>query len=214
MRVEGRMGSWRAAAAGYLIGTLPSADIAVGLTTRGAVDLRAAGSGNPGALNALRLLGRRAGLAVTVADIGKGVAACLLGRALAGERGAHAGGVAAVAGHCYPVWKGFRGGKGIATSFGQCLAIFPPYAPLDAVLAVGVSRLPGLRRPAVVAVAVPSTAWVLAGVVWWRRGLPNLWGGRPTALLPLANAATCVVILSKGLAALRRGEPDELRLPR
>ena len=100
MRVESRMGSWRAAAAGYLIGTLPSADIAAGLTTRGAVDLRAAGSGNPGALNALRLLGRRAGLAVTVADIGKGVAACLLGRALAGERGAHAGGVAAVAGHC------------------------------------------------------------------------------------------------------------------
>jgi glycerol-3-phosphate acyltransferase PlsY len=165
-------------------------------------------------MNALRLLGRRAGLAVMATDIGKGVAACLLGRALAGDSGAHTGGVAAVAGHCYPAWNGFRGGKGIAVSFGQCIATFPAYVTLDAAVAVGISRLPGLRRPALVSVGVSSTAWVLAGVVWWRRPLPNLWGVRPTALLPLANAATSAVIASKGLAARIRDEPDGLRLRR
>lgn len=165
-------------------------------------------------MNVLRLLGRRAGLAVVAADIGKGIAACFLGRALAGDAGAHTGGVAAVAGHCYPAGNGFRGGKGIATSFGQCIATFPAYATLDAAIAVGVSRLPGVRRPGLVSVAVSSAAWVLAGVVWWKRRLPNLWGVRPTGLLPLANAATSAVIASKGLAALTRREPDELRLPR
>jgi glycerol-3-phosphate acyltransferase PlsY len=165
-------------------------------------------------MNALRVLGTRAGLAVMAADIAKGVAACLLGRALAGDAGAHSGGVAAVAGHCYPAWNGFRGGKGIATSFGQCIATFPAYAVVDFAIATGTSRLAGVHRPAVVSVAVSSTAWVLAGVVWWKRQLPNPWGVRPTALLPLANAATSAVIASRGLAALARGEPDELRLPR
>lgn len=203
-----------AATFGYLLGTLPSADVASRLTTRGAVDLRSAGSRNPGAMNARRLLGRRTGLAVMAADIGKGVAACLAGRALAGDTGAHAAGVAAVAGHCYPAWNRFRGGKGIATSFGQCIATFPAFAPLDAAIATAISRLPGVRRPALISVTVSSTAWVLAGVVWWKRRLPNLWGVRPTALLPLANIATTALIASKALAMLRRGDPDDLRLPR
>lgn len=203
-----------AALSGYLLGTLPSADAASRLSTGGRADLRSAGTGNPGAMNARRLLGRRAGLAVMVADIGKGVAACLAGRALAGDTGAHTAGVAAVAGHCYPAWNGFRGGKGIATSFGQCLATFPAFTPLDVAIATGVSRLPGVRRPALASVAVSSTAWVLAGVIWWRRGLPNFWGVRPTGLLPLANAATSAVIASKALGRLLRGDPDELRMPR
>ena len=203
-----------AAATGYLLGTIPSADLASRLTKGGAVDLRSAGSGNPGAMNVQRLLGRRAGLAVMATDIGKGVVACLAGRALAGDAGAHTAGVAAVAGHCYPAWNGFRGGKGVATSFGQCLATFPAYAPLDAAIAMGITHTPGLRRPVLISVAVSSSAWVLAGVVWWKRGLPNLWGVRPTAALPLANAATVGVIASKVTAALRRGDPDEPRLRR
>jgi glycerol-3-phosphate acyltransferase PlsY len=199
-----------AAASGYLLGTLPSADLASHLATGGAVDLRSAGSGNPGAMNVRRVLGRRAGLAVMAADIGKGIVACFAGRALAGDAGAHTAGVAAVAGHCYPAWNGLRGGRGIATSYGQCIATFPAFAPLDAAIAAGVSRLP-LRQPALVSVTVSSSAWVLAGIVWWKRRLPNLWGVRPTALLPLANAATSAVIASRGLALLLRGGPDELR---
>ena len=198
-----------AVAAGYLAGTAPSAALVARLLTGGSVDLRSAGSGNPGGLNARRLLGRRAGAAVIVGDVGKGVVACLAGRRLAGDLGAHVAGVAAVTGHCYPLWTGFRGGKGVATSFGQCLATFPVYAPVDAAVAVAVARRPSLRRPALTSVAASSTAWLLASVVWWRRGWPNLWGPRPTVALPLANAATIAIILSKAARRSRRERPDE-----
>jgi len=198
-----------AAAAGYLVGTAPAAAIVARLKTGGSLDLRSAGTGNPGGLNALRLLGRRAGAAVVVADVGKGIAACVVGRRLAGDDGAHLSGVAAVAGHCYPLWTGFRGGKGVATSFGQCLYTFPAFAPVDAAVAVAVARVPGLRRPAFAAVAASSTAWLLASVLWWRRGGPNLWGPRPTAALPLANAATVAIIASRAARRAQRERPDE-----
>ncbi len=150
-------------------------------------------------MNAFRILGRRAGLLVIGADIAKGILACAVGRAVAGDAGAHAAGVGAVAGHCYPVSHRFRGGKGIATSFGQCVATFPAFAPLDAAAAILVTRLPGIGRPALASVVVSSTAWLLASVVWWRRRLPNLWGPPPTAMLPVANAATIAVIASRAL---------------
>jgi len=197
-----------------MLGTLPSADIASRVVTGGAVDLRRAGSGNPGGVNAKRILGRRAGRAVMAADVAKGTAACSWGRGLAGDLGAHMAGVAAVAGHCYPLWTRFRGGKGVATSFGQCVYTFPVYAPIDVVVAWTVARMPDLRRPALVSVGVSSAAWLLASVLWWRRGLPNLWGPRPTAALPLANAVTVLIIASRAVELLRRGEPDELALPR
>ena len=207
MRIAG------AAVYGYALGMAPSADVATYLATGGLLDIRAMGSKNPGGMNVLRLLGRRAGHTVIVADIGKGFFACSLGRRLAGDAGAHVAGVAAVLGHCYPLWTRFRGGKGVATSFGQCLYTFPAYAPIDAAVAVGVSRVPGVRRTAFVSVGAASTAWLLASVLWWKRGLPNLWGPRPTAALPLANAATVLVIASKMLPALLR-VPDDLALPR
>jgi len=204
----------RAAAGGYLLGSTPSADVAARLVTKGAVDIRSSGTGNPGGTNARRVLGSVPGYGVVVADIAKGTAACAWGRRCAGDLGAHTAGVAAVAGHCYPLWARFRGGKGAATSFGQCLHTFPAWAPLDFALTIAVGRIPGLRRPALVSVLVSSVAWVGASVVWWKRDLPNLWGPRPTAALPLANAATLLVMLSRGVTMIRRGEPDELALPR
>jgi glycerol-3-phosphate acyltransferase PlsY len=203
-----------AAAGGYLLGTVPSADVASRLATGGSMDLRRSGSGNPGGVNARRLLGRRVGTAVIVADVAKSVAACGWGRRSAGDLGAHVAGVAAVLGHCYPLWTRFRGGKGVASSFGQCVYTFPAYAPIDVAIAMSVARAPGLQRPALTSVAVSSIAWLLASVLWWKRGLPNLWGPRPTAALPLANAATVLVIASRAGALLRRREPDELALPR
>jgi acyl phosphate:glycerol-3-phosphate acyltransferase len=199
-----------AAGAGYLLGTVPSADIVSRLATGGRVDLRATGSRNPGAVNAGRVLGTGSGRAVLIADVGKAYAGCACGRAVAGDLGAHVAGVGAVVGHCYPVWKAFDGGKGLAASFGQCLYTFPVAAPLDLALAIGVARIPGLRRAGLVSTAVASSGWLLMSFVWWRRRLPNSWGPKPAAALFVANCATVGVVASRFVIAHRRGHPDDL----
>ena len=186
-----------AATAGYAAGTIPSADLAARAATRGGVDLRSAGTGNPGAANAIKVLGARWGYAVMAADIAKAAAASAAGRRLAGTRGAHVAGTAAVIGHCWPVWNGFRGGKGVAASVGQCLATFPAYFPLDLVVAGLTSASPRWKRRAFAATAVASGCWVAGGVVWWRRGWPNLWGPAPTPALPVAAAVSSAVILDR-----------------
>lgn len=196
----------KAALSGYLLGTIPSADLAAKAAadrTGGAlVDVRAAGSGNPGATNVNRLLGPRYGLTVMAADIAKGAAAGFIGRAQAGAVGAHVGSVAAVVGHCFPVWNRFRGGKGVATSVGQCIATFPAYAPANLAVAA-VTTLPGLRREraAFTVTLVSSAAWVGGGVWWWLKRRPNLWGPRPTVLLPIANAASSAVVIYRFVTA-------------
>lgn len=198
----GRTRLLAAAAAGYLLGTVPSADLAARAATQGRTDLRSAGSGNPGAANAIKVLGPRWGYAVMAADIGKGVAASGLGRRIAGSGdGAHVGGVAAVVGHCWPVWNGFRGGKGVATSVGQCLVTFPAWSVADLGVAGVTAASPRWKQRAFAATVTSSAAWVLAALVWWRRGLPNGWGPEPTATLPLAAAASSAVILQRFLAA-------------
>jgi glycerol-3-phosphate acyltransferase PlsY len=203
-----------AAVGGYLFGAVQSADIASRLVTNGAIDIRSSGTGNPGGTNARRVLGPVPGYAVVLADIAKGFGACAWGRRCADDRGAHVAGVAAVVGHCYPLWTGFRGGKGVATSFGQCAYTFPAWAPVDLAVGMAVPRIRGLRRPALVSVCVSSALWLSASLVWWRRGLPNLWGPPATAALPLANSATVLVIVSRAISMMRKGEPDELAVPR
>lgn len=190
-----------AAACGYVLGTVPSSDVACRLAGGGA-DLRTSGTGNPGGANALVVLGRSWGGAVMAADIAKGAGACVLGRHLAGVTGAHVGGTAAVIGHCFPVWNGFRGGKGVAASLGQCLATFPVYVPVDLALA-WVTALPRWRSRTFTATAIASTAWVSAAALWWRRGWPNGWAPAPTAALPAAAAVSSAVILQRFAAASR-----------
>jgi glycerol-3-phosphate acyltransferase PlsY len=109
---------------GYLLGSVPFGV----LVTRamGLGDVRAIGSGNIGATNVLRTGSKGAALATLLLDGGKGAAAVLLARALAGEEAALAAGVAAFVGHCFPVWLGFRGGKGVATFLGLLLALAWP----------------------------------------------------------------------------------------
>ena len=188
------------AAAGYLAGGLPTADTVARLASRGAVDLRSAGTGNPGAVNAMAVLGKGWGAGILVADIAKGIAACGVGRRLAGDNGAHVGGTAAVIGHCFPVWSGFRGGKGVAASCGQCLATFPVYFPIDLAVAWAVARW---RQRAFAATAVASSLWVGAAALWWWRRWPNAWGPPPTAALPVAAASSSAVILWRFAAAAR-----------
>jgi glycerol-3-phosphate acyltransferase PlsY len=191
---------------GYLLGTFPTADLVARRATAGAVDLRRAGTGNPGAANAVNVLGTKVGAAVLAGDIGKGALACAAGAAVAGPIGAHVAGTSSVVGHCYPVWTGFRGGKGVAASVGQCLATFPAYFPVDAAVAVVTVAMPRWKQRAFAATIASSVCWVLGGVLWWRRGWFNLWGPRPSAALPIASAVSSAVIARRFvLAASRSG---------
>lgn len=110
--------------AGYLIGSVNSA-IIVGKLVKN-VDIRTMGSGNAGATNVLRTLGKGPALLVLVGDILKGVIAVLLGRLIFGSQaGAILGGFFAVAGHNWPLYFNFKGGKGILTSLAVILMLTP-----------------------------------------------------------------------------------------
>jgi acyl phosphate:glycerol-3-phosphate acyltransferase len=187
---------------GYIVGTVPTADLVASRAAGGAVDLRLVGSGNPGGMNALGLLGPKAGAAVVAGDIAKGLVACALGAVTGGGAGAQLAGSAAVVGHCHPVWTGFgSGGKGVATSIGQCLATFPAFFPIDAAVAATAVAVPTWKRRAFVATTASSVGWILGAVVWWRRGWPNLWGPRPTVLLPVTTLASSIVIAERFAAS-------------
>jgi glycerol-3-phosphate acyltransferase PlsY len=108
----------------YLLGSIPFGV----LITRafGLGDLRTIGSGNIGATNVLRTGNKAAAAATLVLDAGKGAAAVLLARHSAGETAAMVAGFAAFLGHCFPVWLGFKGGKGVATFLGLTTALAWP----------------------------------------------------------------------------------------
>jgi glycerol-3-phosphate acyltransferase PlsY len=114
--------------AGYLIGSIPTAYLAVRLKSR--KDIRTLGSGNVGTLNSYQVTGSKAvGLIVLVVDILKGIAAVMVGQALVPPLpfvGASFAGFAAVTGHSYPVWLRFRGGRGLATAAGAMGILSPP----------------------------------------------------------------------------------------
>ncbi len=208
MRTAGLLG---AGAVGYVLGGFPSADLATRAAKReGATDLRSAGSGNPGAVNAMDVLGKGWGWAILLADIAKGALACFVGQGLGGANGAYLGGTAAVVGHCFPAANGFKGGKGVAASAGQCLATFPAYFPLDLMVALAAAK-PRWRRRAFTGTAISSMIWVASGTVWWRRGWPNLWGPKPGPGLPISSAATSAVIWYRFWAARRTTPGDAWR---
>ena len=184
-----------ASAIGYALGAFPSAEVAAKAAARDRqVDVRQEGSGNPGALNAARLLGWGWGLAVLAADMGKGALAGAAGRAIGGDVGAYAAATAAIAGHVAPPQRGFRGGKGVATSAGACLVVFPAYFPIDTAVAA-LSAI--TSRDSSSAIRISCAAWTAAAIVWWRRQWSNAWGPQPTIALPLFAAAGSWMIQSR-----------------
>lgn len=107
-----------AAVLGYLLGSM-NTSIIVGKFY--GIDVRNHGSGNAGATNTLRTLGKKAAIFVSLGDVLKGIIACIIGLLLAGDTGLMAGGAAAVIGHNWPLYFGFKGGKGIFTTFAVVL---------------------------------------------------------------------------------------------
>lgn len=109
---------------GYLLGSIPFGIVTARLFGLG--DLRQIGSGNIGATNVLRTGNKVAAFLTLIGDAGKGGAAVLLARALFAEDAAQLAGFAAFLGHCFPVFLGFKGGKGVATWLGTMLALAFP----------------------------------------------------------------------------------------
>jgi glycerol-3-phosphate acyltransferase PlsY len=112
----------------YLLGSIPFAFIAG--KARG-IDLRTVGSGNLGAANVFRNLGRGWGIAVMAADIGKGVAAVLIAKAISDDPWPAIAAGAAMAGHVFPVWLRFKGGKGVAVGGGALIGLVPVAAAIS-----------------------------------------------------------------------------------
>ncbi|MBM1310609.1 glycerol-3-phosphate 1-O-acyltransferase PlsY [Sulfitobacter mediterraneus] len=109
---------------GYLIGSIPFGMILARVMNLG--NLRDIGSGNIGATNVLRTGNKTAAALTLLFDGGKGAVAVLLARAMVGEDAAQIAAIAAMLGHCYPIWLRFKGGKGVATLLGLLLALAWP----------------------------------------------------------------------------------------
>lgn len=191
---------------GYLLGTIPTAVVVARVATRGEVDIRQAGSGNPGALNTLGVLGAKWGAVVLLVDMGKAALACVIGRELGGANVAYLSGSAAVVGHCFPVWTGFRGGKGVACTGGQCLATFPLYSPVALVVAVASSRRRFESRSFALA-SLTMVVWMIAAAIWIALDLPNAWGPEPTWGLIVSAAISGAVIVYKFTTSTTAPQP-------
>ncbi len=194
--------NWPAAllvVAGYLLGSVSFALWLVRWRTGS--DIRTVGSGNAGATNVLRAHGKALAAAVALLDVAKGTAAVLLVRVVTADpRYSAAAGFAAVLGHVFPLYSGFRGGKGVATAVGAFLAL----APLATVVClavfiavVAVSRYVSLGS-VVAIVLLPPAAGLLS---------------HASRSVMVAAAATAVVVVFKhveNLKRLVRGEERKL----
>lgn len=170
---------------GYLIGSFPTSIIVSKLVYR--TDIREFGSGNAGGTNMARVFGMRPGLFVGTVDVLKGAAATLLGPLVAAsvspsslpvQTASVLAGCAAVLGHVWPVFAAFRGGKGVATTFGLLIGHYPLVAPVYLILflalvrrsrfvsvgSIGATLLlpPALLALRFLAVPPPSTALLIA----------------------------------------------------
>jgi len=182
----------------YLLGSFPSGYV-IG-RARG-VDLRREGSGNIGATNALRVLGKKWGYLCFVLDIGKGALAVCLAKSVVAPAfdlvPTQAGIVAAVGallGHTFPVWLKFKGGKGIATSGGIALALFPPVVFVVSIAAWIVTFF--ATRIVSIASLVATSVLGLTLVILWLRG--------GDGALAIVGVAMCVLVFWLHRANLSR----------
>ncbi|GLI50745.1 glycerol-3-phosphate acyltransferase 2 [Tepidanaerobacter syntrophicus] len=123
----------------YLVGSVSSASVICNKFY--STDIRRYGSGNPGSTNVLRVLGPKPAAMVFAADFAKGFVMVLLGKLVGGESLALLSAIAVVIGHDWSIFLGFKGGKGIATSFGAILVLTPKVALILFVIGIVVIAL-------------------------------------------------------------------------
>ena len=192
-------------AAGYLLGSIPWGVLLTRLTT--GVDVRTVGSGNIGATNVARAGGKKLGIAVLLLDAAKAIVPVLATRALLRgspreELWTVAVALAAFVGHLFPVWLGFKGGKGVATGLGIFI-VLSPWAALAGIItyavAYGVSRISSVGSLAGTAVCTLGT-FVAYG---WTS--PISWAG-------VALAVLIVVRHQENIRRLVRGDEKRMRV--
>lgn len=175
----------------YLLGAVPFGLVMA--RAFGLGDLRRIGSGNIGATNVLRTGNRTAAALTLVLDAGKGAMAVLAARALAGETAAQIAAAAAFLGHCYPVWLGFRGGKGVATFLGTLIALAWPVGLAACGSWMAIAAVFRYSSLAALVAAATAPIWALAL-------------GRPGVALAAAIMAALIFLRHAGnITRLRAG---------
>ena len=184
--------------ASFFLGAIPFGLVVSRLFFRR--DIRAEGSGNIGAANALRTLGKRGAVAVLILDGLKGALPVIAGRALDGPALAAVLAFAAIAGHCFSPFLNFRGGKGVATNFGAVIALAWPAGAVFAAIWLAV----------VLATGYSSAGSMLASIAM----VPTLWllGGTSGGIYGLASALLIVFMHRANIARLRAGTESVLPL--
>ena len=190
---------------GYFLGSIPFGVIATRLG--GAGDIRKVGSGNIGATNVLRT-GRRDLAAITlIGDGGKGAVAALIAHTLAGRLGAPdaapmlaalAGG-SAFFGHLFPVWLGFRGGKGVATFFGVMIAVAWPVGLMAGATWIAMAVLLRWSSLSALTAAALAPLYALA-----------LHAGTPVIMLAILMAVVIFIRHRENIARLLKGEEPKI----
>ena len=193
----------------YLLGSV-SFSVVVVKVMQG-LDVRTVGSGNAGATNVMRAAGKKAGVAVLALDVIKGMTAVVVPRALdAPPAVVGSAAVAVVLGHVFPVFFGFRGGKGVATSAGALGTL----APAALAAGIGVFILVVLwKRYVSLGSMVTAVLFPLLVGLGARRGWPE--DGGPWLVLASAAIALLIVIKHRNnLRRLRQGTEPRLGDPR
>jgi glycerol-3-phosphate acyltransferase PlsY len=167
-----------AAAGGYLLGSIPFGVIASRLGGLG--DIRKVGSGNIGATNVLRTGRRDLALITLIGDGGKGAGAVLIAAALVSPVAGTLAGAAAFLGHLFPVWLGFRGGKGVATFFGILFAVAWPVGLASGATWIAIAAIFRFSSLAALTAAALAPVWF---IVLHEARIERLWLAAGMAVL-------------------------------
>ena len=188
---------------GYLLGSIPFGVILT--RAAGAGDVRNIGSGNIGATNVLRTGRKDLAIATLILDAGKGAVALLIARHLFGEAAGAIAGGAAFMGHLFPVWLGFKGGKGVATFFGLILAACWPLGLLAAATWLIVAF--ALRYSSLAALVAAALTPLYALLPLPMLGLP---APAPILILAIFTAVLIYIRHHENIARLLKGAEPKI----
>ena len=150
---------------GYLIGSIPFGIIIAKIMGLG--NLRNIGSGNIGATNVLRTGNKLAAILTLIFDLSKGAVVVILARLLFDDSAAQISGLGSFLGHCFPVWLGFKGGKGVATFIGITLALYWPAGILTCLTWILIAYISRISSLSALLSSISSIVWI------WICGMPN-----------------------------------------